>query len=129
MPHNIIAIVVDIKFLSILPVVTPDQGLIKELLPLSEVCSFLCVLQCVDLLIKVNVLDGNDCLNNCIVNKNKNNCEFANGILFECSATILTFKRGFRRYDWSDGVVVITSASHAEGRKFDPRSDLAYDSC
>ena len=26
---------------------------------------------------------------------------------------------------WSDGVAVITSASHAEGREFDPRSDLA----
>ena len=25
---------------------------------------------------------------------------------------------------WSDGVVVITSALHAEGREFDPRSDL-----
>lgn len=25
---------------------------------------------------------------------------------------------------WSDGVVVITSASHAEGREFEPRSDL-----
>ncbi len=28
--------------------------------------------------------------------------------------------------DRSDGVVVITSASHAEGREFEPRSDLFY---
>ena len=26
---------------------------------------------------------------------------------------------------WSDGVVVITSALHADGREFDPRSDLS----
>ena len=28
--------------------------------------------------------------------------------------------------EWSDGVVVITSALHAEGREFDPRSDLSF---
>ena len=30
---------------------------------------------------------------------------------------------------WSGGVVVITSASHAEGREFDPRPDLQVFSC
>ena len=29
----------------------------------------------------------------------------------------------------SDGVVVITSALHAEGREFDPRSDLYFRKC
>ena len=48
------------------------------------------------------------------------------GIEDQEKLTLYYLTLNHRLANWSCGVVVITSASHAEGREFDPHQDLKF---